>query len=166
MTFVCGNRPVVELPDAGEGMCCYGATIDASRCTCWDESYDLDQADQLPDAHPGIRTEMCEDCAYRPGSPELTGVANVSGDEDDLRDHVVGGFPFFCHQGTRRRTRWTHPTGVVVQGDPADYDPPIVEAWGVKFPLKADGSGADRCAGWTARRRAFLATQISTGHGE
>lgn len=139
MAFYHGSRPR-NLPDAGRGCCCIGAaTRGPGFCTCWEPVHDLPQSPPVR-GQLGARDSMCEDCAFRPDSPERRGddrYANAS-DEDlaDLPD-------FACHQGMRRVLRWRHPAGVEVEALPGVYDPPHV--FGI--PCKADGTPADRCAG-------------------
>jgi len=148
----CGaTHPALELPDAGEGACCIGAAVyGPDRCTCWTEEHDLEQqppqADLLP--LPPVPVRMCADCAFRPNSPERTGVAGYQGDADSLDALVASGEPFWCHQGMRKVARLRHPSGAVIDGHPAAYDPPIVGS----VPYKADGTPGNVCAGWLLRR--------------
>lgn len=161
----CGHvLPDFPWPDASEGACCWGTAADGPRgCTCWDPVHDLDQAAELrTDLEPATRAQMCGDCAYRPSSPERRGEAHVSGDQGLLDTLAVTGTPFWCHQGLRRVTSYVHPNGVTYAPDgpelDAAYDPPMRDG----VPYKADGSPADLCAGWAARRRKHLATPEST----
>lgn len=159
--FVCGGTEGDVFPDAGNGACCMGAAMRGpNSCTCWQPVYDLDQADPDPNAvqllaggiEPNTRTQMCVDCAYRPGSPEKSGDPTYQGDGDEL-ERIAREDRFWCHQGTRRPVRWVHPSGVEVPGHPGSYRPPIIGA----VPYKADGSPSDLCAGWAARHRALTA---------
>lgn len=50
---------------------------------------------------PVTRRLMCDDCAYRPGSPEKSGDPMYRGDATDLEMIAETG-TFFCHQGLRR----------------------------------------------------------------
>lgn len=134
-----------ELPD-DYTYCCHGSAMsgDPLDCTCWEPVYDLDQTAPDPTVEPSDQPEMCADCAYRSDSPERA-------DADD--SEMLGGLPdgdnpFWCHQGIRRPTRWRHPLGREVPGDPADYRPPLVAG----VPYQADGQPALRCAGWVARK--------------
>lgn len=143
----------VELPDAGEGMCCPGAAMfGPDRCTCWVPVYDLAQQPLQPlqagQPVPPDPLKMCADCAYRPGSPERRGEDGYQGDADGLDDMVASGQPFACHQGIRRPVKWRHPSGAEVPGHPAGYAPPIRDG----IPYKADGTPANLCAGWFLRR--------------
>lgn len=161
---LCGlARPVPDLPDAGEGMCCDGAAIfGPRRCTCWVPVYDLDQAEPDPLAvkllaagvEPVTRAKPCADCAYRPDSPERQGSPEVIGDQELLEEIVTSGSRFWCHQGIRRPVAWQHPSGAQVPGSPVNYSPPIVGA----VPYQASGQPAEVCAGWAARRARFLAS--------
>lgn len=139
-----------DLPDAGEGMCCYGAAIHGKdRCTCWEPVYDLEQQPVVPGLPlPPIPVQMCADCAFRPGSPERRGEEGFAGNPDLLDELVTGGQPFFCHQGIRRPVAWRHPSGAEIPGHPGGYEPPIKDS----VPYKADGSPANVCAGWLLRR--------------
>jgi len=153
------NNP--DLPDAGQGTCCIGAAVyGPGRCTCWTVAeHDLDQAPLDEQAvtwlaagiKPNTRPRMCDDCAYRPASPERTGTAGYSGDAEFLEAIAASGEPFYCHQGIRRPITLQHPSGVEIPGHPAAYDPPIA----ARVPFRADGTPAERCAGWDARRRAL-----------
>lgn len=143
---ICHLGAAPDLPDAGP--CCMGwAVYGPHRCTCWVPVYDLEQQDPQG-GHMGLRAEMCHDCAFRPNSPERRGEAGYQGSAEDLNDMVTGGSPFACHQGIRRPVKWVHPSGAEIPGHPADYSPPIVNG----TPYKADGTPADLCAGWAARR--------------
>lgn len=148
------------LPDAGEGACCIGAAVDGPhRCTCWVEVFDLDQAPPLADADHAVRPQMCDDCAYRPGSPERAGDEHAAGDAELLERIAADAKPFWCHQGMRRPLAFRHePTGTEMPADNVGgaelaYRPPIVDG----RPFRADGTPADLCAGWDARRRALAA---------
>ena len=137
-----------DLPDAGEGACCMGAAVyGPRRCTCWEPVYDLDQQPVHP-GEMGLRVKMCVDCAYRPNSPERRGEEGYQGDPESLDEMVATGDLFACHQGIRRPVAWRHPSGAEVPGHPAGYAPPLHDG----KPYKADGSPADLCAGWAARR--------------
>lgn len=147
-----GDEPRFDWPDAGQGACCIGAaSLGPAHCTCWEPVYDLDQVGPTPTA-PGLRSEPCEDCAYRGGSPERQGADHVMGDARHLEALVVLNRPFFCHQGIRRPIAYRHPTGCTFTPAPqaleVAYRPPIVSG----VPYKADGTPADLCAGWAAAR--------------
>lgn len=146
--FICnGMLPAIELPDTGGG-CCFGEVNGGPQhCTCWEPVYDLEQ--QEPQTGPmGLRDRMCGDCAYRKDSPERRGEDGYKGDADSLEEMVRAGEPFACHQGIRKPVKYRHPSGAEIAGHPAAYDPPVVEG----VPYKADGTPADLCAGWAARR--------------
>jgi hypothetical protein len=156
---LCVGNP--DLPDTGS-TCCYGAAVyGPDRCTCWVPVFDVDQAapDELTvrllagGVQPVTRRAMCGDCAYRPGSPEKNGEPGHAGDEDFLEEIAAGGERFWCHQGIRRPIVWRHPSGMEIPGHPAGYAPPQVDA----VPYRADGTPAELCAGWDARRRALAA---------
>jgi hypothetical protein len=142
-----------DLPDAGEGPCCYGAAVyGPGRCTCWREVYDQEQQ-PLKVRLPAQRRRMCADCAFRPGSPERNGNGRYEhSGPDDLGDLVYSGKPFACHQGMRRVVKLVHePTGIEHVLEVDDYAPPThgSRAW------KANGSPADLCAGLRAERMAL-----------
>lgn len=151
--FTCGAfLPAVDLPDAGEGMCCEGAAVfGPDRCTCWEPVYDIEQQPVQP-GEMVPRSQMCGDCAYKGGSPERRGEPGYDGDPESLDEMVRDGKPFACHQGLRKPVAYRHPSGTEVAGHPAAYDPPIRD--GVAY--KADGTPADLCGGWTLRRAAYL----------
>jgi hypothetical protein len=142
-----GTAP--DLPDAGNGGCCYGAAVyGPQRCTCWTPVYDLEQQEVTPGLPlPPIPVQMCHDCAYRPHSPEREGDADVAGSGELLDELVRSREPFYCHQGIRHPVAYRHPSGAEIPGHPAGYDPPIVDG----VPCKADGTPADLCAGWLLR---------------
>jgi hypothetical protein len=67
---------------------------------------------------PGVMGSPCGDCAYRPGSPEIEGYAEIP--SDDSR-------PFYCHWGAEE-----------IEGH---YVYPAMTASGIPV-------GAKICAGW------------------
>lgn len=158
MSNLCGfDEPPVELPDTG-GTCCYGATVEGPhRCTCWTPVYGPDQADPAPDLdpQPATRPTLCGDCAYRPGSPEKAGDPGYRGDAEELESLADTGERFFCHQGMRAIVKWVHPSGAEIQADAGAFAPPMFGS----VPLKTDGTPADLCGGWAARRRAILGAE-------
>jgi hypothetical protein len=117
----------------------------------------MEQADPVPGIRP-LDSKMCEDCAYRPNSPERTGADHVAGSQDFLDRIVATGETFNCHQGMRRIKGWVHePTGTkwAYEGLEAAYAPPIIDG----VPYKADGTPGNICAGWAAKRLAYLGEQ-------
>lgn len=132
-------------PDVGEAGCCYGSAVNGpGHCTCWEPVYDLDQAEPDITLKPGVMPRRCSDCAFLRNSPERA-------DEyasEHLDRLVADGERFWCHDGMRRPKYWRHPSGATTEGDPADYQPPIIDG----VPYRADGRPGDLCAGWTARR--------------
>lgn len=125
----------------------------ASRCTCWEEVYDLEQQPQEVDGDPRdlatTRKKCCHDCAYRSDSPE-----KARGEAEVLEGYAEGErSEFWCHQGIRRIIGWRHPDGRYVEAPPGCYDPPGREH-GVLF--KADGKVGERCAGWAAHKRSHV----------
>ena len=144
------------MPDPVNGACCDGSAVKGPQyCTCWTPRFDTDQEPTV-EGEPGTRAAMCEDCAYRPGSPERSGDERYNGDQEFLDQIVVTGERFFCHAGIRQAVKLVHPSGAEVDLlalAPGDYRPPIVDG----IPYKADGSPGDLCAGWAARRRAYVA---------
>jgi hypothetical protein len=143
-----GVYGVLKMPDPAHGACCDGSAIKGPQyCTCWTPVFDLEQQDVRP-GEAGRRDALCADCAYRPGSPERSGDERYSGDREFLDRIVETGEPFRCHQGISRAVKLVHPSGAEVDVPPGDYRPPIVAG----VPYKADGTPADLCAGWAARR--------------
>jgi hypothetical protein len=165
MSFICGGPTAPtddgEWPDTGlDEPCCVDHAMDGpGSCTCWEPVYDLEQQpiDQekarMLDAGilPVTRKLMCDDCAYRPGSPEKSGDETFHGDAEFLDQLAADGKPFWCHQGVRVPTLWRHPSGMEIPAHPGGYEPPVRNGVG----YKADGSPMDLCAGWDARRRAL-----------
>lgn len=140
-------------PGQDENPCCMGAALDGpGGCTCWRPVYDLEQQ-PLNLGVPEVRASMCEDCAYRPNSPERTGNPDTTGDPEKLQRLVDDGVPFWCHVGIRRPIRWEHPSGATFAGSEFDYSPPAVGS----TPFKADGTPADICGGWAAKRLKAIA---------
>jgi NAD-dependent dihydropyrimidine dehydrogenase PreA subunit len=136
------SMPSRELPDTGD-ICCIGAAVyGPQRCTCWEPVFDLEQQEPTRGLPVTIRPEMCHDCAFRKGSPELS--------DEVEREDLLGMSDqalFFCHQGIRRPLEHRHPSGITIPGVGRDYQPPIV---GFR-PYKADGTPADICAGYARR---------------
>jgi hypothetical protein len=149
-----------DFPEVGDGTCCAGAALyGPDRCTCWVAEYDLEQAEVDQEAvqalaagvAPNTRDRMCPDCAYRPGSPEKSGDGTCVGDAGTLEGLAMRGERFWCHQGVRKPVAWRHPSGLEIPGHDGGYEPPIIAG----VPYRADGSPAELCAGWDARRRAL-----------
>lgn len=156
MTFMCGGSR--SAPDdalrvlSQLATCCIEAAVDGpAACTCWTTTYDLDQALVDEQSNPTTRATMCADCAYRPSSPERRGdPRHEFGDpNDELPD---GDVPFWCHQGMRKAAAYTHRLGISVQPSSDYYNPPRRVVDGAAVPYRADGSAAERCAGWAAAR--------------
>lgn len=160
--FVCG----VGMPAPADALrtltelrhCCADAVeFGPTCCTCWEEIYDIDQAPIDRVAMVATRLSMCDDCAYRPGSPERSGdprymARNEAGD-GGLPD-VPAGATFWCHQGIRKPIAYRHSTlGIEIPAKTDHYSPAIFERDGQAIPFKADGSPAERCAGWFAHNR-------------
>lgn len=141
--FVCGfngDLPFLTARDKRRNSyCCYGSCeYGPTGCTCWEPVFDLVQVAAIP-AKPVTRRTRCVDCAFRPDSPE-----RARGDEVEDLPH------FWCHQGIRRPAAFRHPDGRVRKvSDSADYQPPIIDG----VPYRADGTPADRCAGWAQTQR-------------
>lgn len=127
--------------------CCYGSAsgrLDA--CTCWEPTWNVEQAEPRPLASAAdlaAQPRMCGDCAFRKGSPERA----TEYEQETLLGLADRGVPFWCHDGMRRPLSWRHPHGITIEGDPADWQPPILSA----VPYRADGSPGLLCAGWAAR---------------
>jgi hypothetical protein len=147
---------------AATNACCPAAIEHGpTACTCWEPVHDLPQAEPSELAlreldrgvPPPARRRMCDDCAYRPESPERAGDPDYAGDPAEL-ERLAREDRFWCHTGMRKITAWRHPSGITLPaaGD-GDYRPPVVGG----IPFKADGSIGEQCAGWDARRRALAA---------
>ena len=168
MTFICGSSSMpgrVGRALLALGSCCLDAVEGTlADCTCWEPEYDLDQAPLVEGVEAVTRDKMCGDCACRPDSPERTGDERYQHTDGD-----VGALPsFWCHQGMRRVVRWRHPSGLTIEADSDDYHPPMRTIRGavpvgeagetmvvsIAVPYKADGTPADRCAGWAAHQEA------------
>jgi hypothetical protein len=143
-----------DWPDATNGIpCCMGyAAMGPGNCTCWEPVYDLEQQAFGGDPLPGLAAKACSDCAYRKGSPERIGTPGYFGDKDSLEEWVETGQTFWCHQGMRRIIKWRHPSGMEIPAHPASYRPGIVGEGNDRKPLKADGTVADICGGYCAKR--------------
>lgn len=148
--FLCGAQDAIDLPEVRAGSCCWGAVMNGPNgCYCWEPQYG-DQVQAEPKPGPiATRDTMCPDCAHRFDSPENRGERGYAGDADELEELAASGQPFYCHQGIRRPVTLRHPDGVEVPAHPGAYDPPIVD----RVPFKLDGTPADLCAGWMARKR-------------
>lgn len=142
----------LAMPDPVNGACCDGSAIKGPQyCTCWEPRFDLDQQ-PVTEGEPGRRALACSDCAYKAGSPERQGDERYNGDPEFLDRIVTTGDPFFCHEGIRRAVKLVHPSGAEAELPPGDYRPPVENG----VPYKADGSPGELCAGWAARRLAYL----------
>jgi hypothetical protein len=142
----------MQNPDAAGVGCCYGEINGGLRgCYCWVPEYDVDQTTPRVGEirTPGLKVRpggRCGDCAYRRDSPENAEAFTA----ETLVSVAAAGEPFWCHDGMRRPARWRHPErDVVVEGDTADWRPPVVG----QIPFRADGSPALLCAGWAAEGR-------------
>lgn len=132
--------PGVTDDDPLTGCCMGEAMRDPRYCTCWEPVFDVDQAEPDPTSEPATRAKCCHDCAYRRGSPE-----EQEGARDDLEALASSGRDvFYCHQGMRRAIAYRHPDGRELPAVDGDYQP--AQAGGTAY--RADGSAADRCAGW------------------
>ena len=152
-TNVCGGRggyAAIErarlYPEEDEPCGCWGYVLDGPEgCNCWVAVYDVEQQPVRPPADVvdvAVAAGMCGDCAFRPGSPERAEEWTA----DALYAMPAQGRVFWCHQGMRRPVLWRHPDGREVDGDSADWKPPIVNS----VPYQADGSPGLVCAGWAA----------------
>jgi hypothetical protein len=139
-------------PDNPMNWCCAGAAMwGPSRCTCWVPIFSKVQRELDASIEPGTRSEQCADCAYRQDSAEQQDYR-----ADQLRTITHSDeAPFWCHQGMRYEVGYRHPSGMYVEaqrdevGSIASWAPPLRNG----VPFKANGTPADRCAGWAARRR-------------
>lgn len=153
-----GPYGTITLPDPALGACCIGSAVMGPQyCTCWEQVFDVDQAEVRP-GEAVARKSMCGDCAYRPGSPERGGDERYNGDQEFLDDIVLRGDAFWCHQGMRKVVRLRHPSGAEVVIETDHYEPPKDGA----VPYKADGSPGDICGGWAARRSHTLTRRAAS----
>lgn len=149
---ICGGGDPApwETEDWPEGWvpCCMGSANGGPRgCTCWEPVFDLEQQPIQPEIRDVVRDRGCDDCAYRPGSPERAD----PGEAAELEEHVARGEIFWCHQGIRCAIAYHHPDGRIYDpGVRQDYRPPLTPAPDSR-PYKADGT---LCAGWWARYEA------------
>lgn len=162
------ESPVTGWPDTGDAglCCCYGAAIyGPDRCGCWLPVYDVVQQRPRLDLPSSVMPKMCGDCAFRPNSPERQGHPSVRGDWETLQALVVGGEPFWCHDGLRAPVAFVHPpsgTWHVVDDDLAFHPPIQRDAHGIPTPYRANGSPGDLCAGWTAMRLHHERQEVSS----
>ncbi len=135
--------------------CCYGEALRGPEaCTCWQPVFEMDQQPCAAATGPHeVAPERCADCAFRPGSPELTDPYS----REWLLELAQRGEQFWCHTGMRRPIRWQHPDGRTVSGDTNDWQPPIDREHGV--PFRADGRPGVLCAGWVGQA-ASLARRV------
>lgn len=87
----------------------------------------------LPELRENPAIEMCDDCAFRRGSPER---ADPYGWLHIIETTIAGGEPFYCHKGLTCELAGTTLTYLIPPGGPADMTP---------------------CAGWMSRRLAYQA---------
>lgn len=135
--MICGSYTGVELPDAGEGLCCEGAAFRGPQgCTCWTAVLDRPQVAPVVDADDRACVAMCGGCAFRPGTD-----AHL-----EQAEHGLGltDSTFYCHQGHAKVVAWVHPSGARVE-DPEGGGYPV-EIGG--RPYDADGQPAPICRGW------------------
>jgi hypothetical protein len=85
--------------------------------------------------------QLCDDCAFRPGSPER---ADPWGWMRMTERHIEDGVPFYCHKG------------LALEFDPQKAMMTVKVAPG----LEAEATRKP-CAGWLAQRRAYLAGQVT-----
>lgn len=165
VSFICGSSITVPLsdeqvaaiqadPENPMNWCCYGAAVNESPryCTCWEPTYSEPRAEPVEGVLQTIAPAQCVDCAYRHDSAEWL--------DDDERENLVslarGRGVFTCHQGMAYIVSWRHPTtGMVVEAPPDAVG--SVNTWAPLYrdaetPCKADGTPADLCHGWAARR--------------
>ena len=153
-----------EHPDVEIGCCAGSAAGGMDYCTCWEPVYECEQAapdvaaldGQTIDTLPA-QASPCHDCAFRPGSPELS----TEFEAETLRDLAAREEPFWCHRGMRRPVNYVHPELGEMPGDPDDWQPPQVG----HVAFQADGTPALLCAGWKAQRRAVLIQRARTKKG-
>jgi len=137
----------VDLPAAGDGMCCMGAAVyGPERCTCWTEELDRERSEHVFAGPVQIRPTMCHDCAFRHDSPERTGDPRYSGDIERIAasDHT-----FFCHEGMAKVKAYHHDQSDVTVLPKGDAYRPHHSG---ETPLQADGRPAMMCCGYARAR--------------
>lgn len=94
---------------------------------------------QEVETRPEPIRQLCDNCAYRPDSPER---ADPWGWAEHRARHVEGGQPFYCHKGL-----------------PLDFDPA-----GQTRVIEGEATTAEAarkpCAGWFAARLAHCHRQV------
>lgn len=153
-------------------VCCMGAAARGVEwCTCWRAVPDEVQcAPQLGAAIP-LRDKMCDDCAFRPDSPEMQGHDDriMPGPNGmrvrELKASPAKGIPFFCHKGFMTSSVARHEiTGE--ERPHGRYIPPIIEVDGTKIPFGVDGQPSAVCGGWLHLRRQYIANMCQTPEEE
>lgn len=146
------DAQIATLDPNGVGwFCCWDAVLEGEDgdtaasirgCTCWTPVYDLEQHDPEP-GPPRTRAEQCHDCAYLAATGREPDRYPEQRDRDRLFE-LGPDEPFYCHVGMRRIVAWEHPDGHRVEAVQDDYASPVRG----RTAYKADGTPADRCAGW------------------
>lgn len=94
---------------------------------------------QEVETRPEPIRQLCDNCAYRPDSPER---ADPWGWAEHCDRHIHGGVPFYCHKGL-----------------PLDFDP-----LGHTHVIEGEATTAEAlqkpCAGWLAARLAHCHRQF------
>ncbi len=110
----CGSRRLLQTCDGQHAVC-----LDCDRL-------------QEPERRAWPESKMCDNCAFRKGSPERADPYRWA----ELQEVVKAGRPFYCHKGLEMTL---HPGG-----------------FGASFAPPGEGE-AKVCAGWVSHRLALLA---------
>lgn len=147
MTVCPGGDGSLPPPDA-DVPCCM-ASAHGRACSCWTAVLRPEPHDEPQEGPSAVRSGMCGDCAYRPGSPERP-------TREDDPPSTLRERPFYCHDGMPRAVGYEHPDlpGVTLRADAfdslsGDYQPLMKPG----RAFQADGSPALLCAGWAAFTR-------------
>lgn len=87
----------------------------------------------VPEERAEPLRQLCDDCAWRPGSPERADPYRWA---QLIEDTIEGGKPFYCHKGLTCR----------------------LEGQTLHYQIPENGTqGMTPCAGWLSRKLAFYA---------
>ena len=90
-------------------------------------------------------TQLCDNCAFRPDSPER---ADPWGWMRMQEKHIENGVPFYCHKG------------LPLEFDAQDKTTHVIDTDATKLEAKEK-----TCAGWSAHRLAHCHREVSSNGG-
>lgn len=158
---VAASAEAVMLKHA-ESVCCFGAAnAGPSGCTCWRLVPDQEQCKPQRGAAIPLRATMCDDCAYRPDSPEMRGEDRLRSRRRELLDAPAAGKVFYCHKGFATASTAVHET-TGEERPTGRYIPPTEKIEEMLVCYDADGTPSSVCAGWLHRRRQYIATSCQS----